>query len=280
MAGRSDLRTFWQALLAGATLLTGCSTTPTAPPAAGESPEAVIGRMYEVHAEFQLQAGGHRYTAGRAASDAGDYYDLVFIDGTLACARQVGVYTSLEEFRNDEYRWQRDYSAWEWVAEADGADYLASKMRESCGLEAPTPVRELPGNQPNEPAEPEVRKDPSTAKEIGGMLVGSMLMTAFLLYGPLFALGGGAYEAALHSELKSESQRILTAVAQPEELVRETLGEPDVRFELPNASTVVLGYDPKADRSLYVGVRDGQVIWVHGEYPWLDQLAGQVAAKK
>jgi hypothetical protein len=42
----------------------------------------------------------------------------------------------------------------------------------------------------------------------------------------------------------------------------------------------VLGYNPKSDRSLYVGIREGQAVWVHGEYPWLDELAERAAGER
>ena len=270
----------WRTLLCAAALLAGCSTTPIQPPAPGETPESVIERMYEVHVEYQLVAGGHRYAAARAASSAGEYYDLVFIDGVLGCAEQAGYYTSMYEFRADEYRWQRDYSKWEWVEEADGLDYLASRLRENCGLEPRTPLRELPSGHADETAVVTVAEEPSTAEQVGGMLVGSVLMTAWLVYGPVFAIGDGAYEAYVHSAFKSASGHVLMALPQPEDVVRKALGPADVRFELPKAGTVVLAYNPKSSRSLYVGIREGQAVWVHGEYPWLDELAERAAGEK
>jgi len=45
-------------LLGVAALLSGCSTTPTVPPATGETPESVAERMYEVHVEYQFVAAG------------------------------------------------------------------------------------------------------------------------------------------------------------------------------------------------------------------------------
>jgi hypothetical protein len=267
-------------LLGVAALLSGCSTTPTVPPATGETPESVAERMYEVHVEYQFVAGGHRYAAARAASNSGEYYHLVFIDGVLGCAEQPGYYTSLDAFRADEYRWQRDYSAWEWVEEADGLDYLASRLRETCGLEPETPARELPAGQAGGAADVTVAEEPSTAQEIGGMLLGSVLMSVWLVYGPLFAIGGGVYEAHLNSAFKSASEQVLMVLPQPEEVLRKALGPGDVRFELPRAGTTVLGYNPKSDRSLYVGIREGQAVWVHGEYPWLDKLAERAAEEK
>jgi hypothetical protein len=267
-------------MLCAGVLLSGCSSTPTVPPVAGESPAAVAERMYEVHVEYQLVAEGHRYAAARAASKRGEYYDLIFIDGELGCAEQVGYYSSMDQFRADEYRWQRDYSHWEWVGEPDGLDYIASRLRETCGLEPSTPARELPAAQAEEAAEVTVAEEPSAAQEIGGMLLGSVLMTAWLVYGPLFAIGDGAYEAHLHSAFNSASEQVLIALPQPEEVVHKALGSADVRFELPKAGTIVLAYNPKSARSLYVGIRDGQAVWVHGEYAWLDELAVRAAEEQ
>ena len=270
-------RAAWPQMLCAGLLLAGCSSTPTVPPAAGESPAAIIERMYEVHVEYQLVTGGHRYAAARAASKAGEYYDLVFIDGVLGCSEQVGYYSSFDEFRADEYRWLRDYSQWEWVGEPDGLDYLASRLRETCGLDPSTPARKLPGAQAGEAAEVAVAEEPSTAQEIGGMLLGSVLMTVWLMYGPLFAIGEGAHEAYLHSAFTSASGQVLIALPKPEHVVHEALGSADVRFELPKAGMIVLAYNPKSARSLYVGIRDGQAVWVHGEYAWLDELAIRAA---
>jgi hypothetical protein len=48
------------------------------------------------------------------------------------------------------------------------------------------------------------------------MLVGSVLMSVWLVYGPLFAIGGGAYEAYVYSAFKTASGQVLMALPQPE----------------------------------------------------------------
>ena len=267
-------------LLGVAALVSGCSTTPTVPPATGDTPESVVERMYEVGVEYQFVAGGHRYAAARAASKAGEYYHLVFIDGALGCAEQPGYYTSLDEFRADEYRWERNYSAWEWVAEADGLDYLASRLRQTCGLEPETPARELPAGMAPESPKIKVSEEPSIAEQIGMGLLGSVALSVWLVYGPVFIIAGAAEEAYLNSASASASDRVLMGLPQPEEVVLKVLGAADARFELPKSGAVVLAYRPKSKRSIYVGVRDGQAIWVHGEYPWLDELAERAAGER
>jgi len=113
---------------------------------------------------------------------------------------------------------------------------------------AGTPARELPAGQAGGAADVTVAEEPSTAEEIGGILLGSVLMSVWLVYGPLFAIGGGVYEAHLHSAFKSASAQVLMVLPQPEEVVRKALGPGDVRFELPKAGTTVLAYNPKSDR--------------------------------
>jgi hypothetical protein len=52
------------------------------------------------------------------------------------------------------------------------------------------------------------------------------------------------------------------------------------RGKASKAGTVVFAYNPKSSRSLYVGIREGQAVWVHGKYPWLDELAERAAGEK
>lgn len=55
--------------------------------------------------------------------------------------------------------------------------------------------------------------------------------------------------------------------------IAQQLGAPSVQFALPNARTTVLAYAGESGRAVYVGVVDGQAIWIHDSHPWLDNLA-------
>jgi hypothetical protein len=112
-----------------------------------------------------------------------------------------------------------------------------------------------------------------TAKAAGTTLLG---ITAVVFAWPVL-LAAGAVSAAVDSAADAEGQKIEThayefSLPAPAEDVRQTLGTPSVTFSLPTVDTTVLGYAVGTTHALYVGVSDGQAVWIHGPDPWLQML--------
>jgi len=95
---------------------------------AGDSAQAIAERGYQFVPVYQFVLDGHQYVFANAYSE-GQHYELIFIDAALACSSATPV---------DEL------TRWEWVGEADGVAYLASRLRQACGLEPGTAPRTLP----------------------------------------------------------------------------------------------------------------------------------------
>jgi hypothetical protein len=88
---------------------------------------------------------------------------------------------------------------------------------------------QAPAAQAAEAAEVTVTEDSSLAQQIGWGLLGSVLLSVWLVYGPLFAIGEGAYEAHLNSAFKSASEQVLIALPLPEEVVHKAVGSGSTR---------------------------------------------------
>ena len=127
------------ALLGAAILATlaGCASAPPeapapplpeVPPQPGDTLVGIVERGYQVLVAYQFRFDGHSYALANAYA-GWQTYDLVLIDGQLACG---------------EPRFIENVADWEWVGEADGLAYLAGRLRQACGLDEPTPARPLP----------------------------------------------------------------------------------------------------------------------------------------
>jgi len=108
--------------------MAGCASAPPAATsefAAGDSAQGIAERGYRFAPVYQFGVDGHQYAFANAYS--GDTrYDLVFIDTKLACSSHAPA---------------EEILTWYWVDEPDGLSYLASRLRQACGLEAATPAR-------------------------------------------------------------------------------------------------------------------------------------------
>jgi hypothetical protein len=228
---------------------------------------------------YQFGLNGHQYAFANAYSgDAG--HDLVFIDTKLACR-------SLAPAED-----------WYWVDEPDGLSYLASRLRQACGLEAATPGRSV--FPVESPAEAEIEPQQTDAELQGGVdqaqgvgtfgrdmaevakqsatAAGELLLgMSALIYAWPVLLAAGVVSAAVDSAADAEGQEIEThayefTLPAPADEVKQALGTPAVEFRLPTVDTTVLGYAVGTTHVLYVGVSDGQAVWIHGADPWLQAL--------
>ncbi len=104
-------------------------------PVAHESRQAIVERAYFFSAIYAFEVDGHGYELANAidANRSDNIYELVFIDGELACSRDR-VVRSVSDLDSD-------VTAWEWVSEPEGLEYLADRLRIGCGLAAWTPPK-------------------------------------------------------------------------------------------------------------------------------------------
>jgi hypothetical protein len=260
-----------------AVVLSGCASKPSAPPpaplappVAGESPQQIIARGYRIAPVFRFVSEEHQYAFATAYS-AVTGHGLILIDGALACTfdfDQTG--PGLPE--------------WQWVAEPDGLSYMASRMSQVCGLEPETTPRCLPGDPESRTAgnvgtgaETSDQNVPMVAEVLGG----AVGMTIGLLWGPLFWIPLMAAEAGTSAADGAALHRLEQAdVALSAEQMNERLGKPDVSFPLPKVATTVYEYPANEYYRIYLGVKDGKVIWVRTGFPWLDDLARQAKTEQ
>jgi len=245
----------------------------------GDSTQGVAERGYRIVPVYQFGLDGHQYAFANAYSgDAG--YDLVFIDTKLACRSLAPV------------------EDWYWVDEPDGLSYLASRLRQACGLEAATPGRsvfpvESPVEAEVEPSQADTDgqggvdqaqgggsfgRDMAEVARQGAIAAGKTLfgITAVVFAWPAI-LAAGVVSAAVDSAADAEGQKIDTRAYEftlptPANEVKQALGPPAVEFRLPTVDTTVLGYSVGTAHALYVGVSDGQAVWIHGADPWLQAV--------
>lgn len=263
--------------------IAGCASAPprvaTSEFVVGDSTQEVAERGYRFVPVYQFGVDGHQYAFANAYSGE-TAHDLVFIDTELACR-------SLAPAED-----------WYWVDEPDGLSYLASRLRQACGLEAATPARSLfpveaPAGAELEPPQTDADvqggvdqaqrggtfgRDMADVARQGAIAAGETLLgiTALVFAWPVL-LAAGAVSAAVDSAADSEGQRIEThayefTLPAPADDVRQALGTPAVEFRLPTVDTTVLGYAVGTTHALYVGVSDGQAVWIHGPDPWLQAL--------
>ena len=213
---------------------------------------------------------GHQYAYANAYSE-GQSNDLIFIDATLACSSP----TPIDEL-----------TRWEWVGEADGVAYLASRLRQACGLEPGTAPRTLPFRADSEHPPKIAGKhwlgytgDPAEALLRSG--TNFITVAAFVLAWPVMVPADvicGASDGTSESSADAAAHKVglrLQAISLPaaDTVIAQQLGIPALQFVLPDAQTTVLGYAVDSGRAMYVGVVDGQAVWIHDSYPWLDRLA-------
>lgn len=119
-------------LVSVASLIVGCASEPTpvvtSEVTPGDSAQVNAQRGHQFVPVYQFVQYGHQYAFAHAYSD-GTGPDLLFIDAKLACSSQ----TPIDELTN-----------WQWVGEPDGLAYLASRLRQACGLEPGTAPRTQP----------------------------------------------------------------------------------------------------------------------------------------
>jgi hypothetical protein len=274
--------------------LAGCASAPppvaTSEFAVGDSTQGIAERGYRFVPVYQFGVDGHQYAFANAHS--GDTaYDLVFIDTKLACSSHAPA---------------EDILTWYWVDEPDGLSYLAGRLRQACGLEAATPPRSIfpvessSAQAENQPLQNDIHvqggadevprggtfgRDMKEVAKQGAIVAGTLIVgiSALVFAWPVLLAAGVASEAA-GSAADAKGQTIEAhayefTLPAPAEGVRQALGTPAVQFDLPNVDTDVLGYAVGTDHALYVGVSDGQVVWIHGPDPWLQMLANEAKAQ-
>lgn len=264
--------------------LAGCASAPRDPPAQpvsvvppqpGDTLGRIVERGYQVIVAYQFRFDGHGYAFANAYANRLTY-DLVIIDGQLACG---------------EPRVIENVTDWEWVGEADGLAYLAGRLRQACGLEASTPPRPLPALAAAEDVQPVGQSAGGKTEDffedhpVAGTLAGAVVMSVWLVYGPLLWIPGLLVEAAMDSPAGPSVEPARARVREfglsvTADDVVEQFGRPQVTFELPRADTTVVGYGVDQSRSIYIGFADGRAIWIHGYHPWLNDLAKQALAEK
>jgi hypothetical protein len=266
--------------------MAGCASAPpsvaTSGFAAGDSAQAVAERGYRFVPVYQFGLDGHEYAFANAYSGE-DRHDLVFIDTKLACSSHA----SAEEL-----------TPWYWVDEPDGLSYLAGRLRQACGLEAATPERspfaaESPAGDVLETPQADTdaqgganqaqgggsfASDMANVGKQGAIAAGEILLgiTALVFAWPALLAAGVVSEAA-SSAADAKGQAIETrayefSLPAPAEGVIQTLGTPAIQFRLPTVDTTVLGYAAGTAHALYLGVSEGQAVWIHGPDPWLSLL--------
>ena len=270
-------------LLAGA-LLAGCQSAPPAevsPPAVGDSLHEIVQRGHLVVPVYTFSQAGHEYAFGNAYAEHRGY-DLILVDGRLACAHREAL---------------EDLTAWEWVSQPGGLAYLASRLRQACGLEPPTApwVWPPPSLELASPA-PSATSGPSAAERALGSVFenpvvqvvgGSLAYSVWLVYGPVIILGSTAADVtakaianqASVSDFRKMTSRTLQIGLSRDDL-ESRMGRPDVEFPLPLVATSVLGYDLAKTRPYFVGLSGDRVIWLHEHYPWLLEQAELAKRRK
>lgn len=264
-------------LLVAHVLLTGCQSAPpvqASPPTAGDSLQQIVQRGHLVVPVYTFSEAGHEYAFGNAyAEHLG--YDLILIDGRLACAHREAL---------------EDVTAWEWVSEPGGLAYLASRLKQACGLEPSTAPRDWPpqGRAPESPA-PSASSEPSAAvralnatldNPVVQVVGGSLAYTVWLVYGPVIILGSAAADATakgLANQVAESGFRTMVGrslqIGMSRDDLESRMGRPDVEFLLRLVDTRVLGYDIRKSRPYFVGLNGDRVVWLHEHYPWLLEQA-------
>ena len=238
--------------------LAGCASAPPAASSAataGDSAQAITERGYRVVPVYQFALDGQQYALAKGYS--GDKsYDLIFIGATLACARKTP---------NDEI------TAWQRVGEPDGLEYLASRLRQACGLETWTEPR-------HSAADAELSAEQQSAEKVAKALVFLPLAVLVPLLDPVTTLLASPWVAADKNSAKNLSAgqaRMQLGLTRAETVAR--LGEPTVEFPLPAVNVTVLAYLSGAvsghQGRYYVGLKDDHVLWMHAEHLWLHRLA-------
>jgi len=250
--------------------------------AVGDSTQTVAERGYRFVPVYQFSVDGTQYAFAKACSSEVTH-NLVFIDTKLACATDQPA---------------EELTPWYWVDAPGGLSYLASRLRQTCGLEAATEVRSPPAIEPSggnegEPQATGVDAQGDVDQAQGGVAFGrdmaevakqgavaggkTLLGITLLVFAWPALLAAGAAVAAADSHSDAMAQQVEThayefSLPAPAEDVRKALGSPAVQFRLPAGDTNVLGFGVGTSHVLYVGICDGQAVWIHGPDSWLQML--------
>lgn len=254
-------------------------------------PSEVLQRSDRHLTEYRFLHGGHTYALARTLREK-RVRNLVFIDSRLACAfgehkyrpgkgpfwpfggdPESDPYAGAEywPFLWDTERWTDPRYQWEWAAEADGLAYLAAKLRESCGLEPPSPVRPLTRPWSNESA---TRAEAAAANRAAG----PRSPGAYYQPGPLFPFGEAGWINGDPRAMSAEEQRLRATTETCIWSVRlggtqaapiEHVGGHDAEFQWPDSRTTVRAYQLGTAYPCYVGLVDGKAVWARGNYPGL-----------
>lgn len=250
--------------LLAAAVLTACASSPPPTPVADESAQLVAkewGASFRMRWQFAHE--GHVYELVSLYAGSPPHWTdrLVFIDGRLACDSTEGL-TGVE---------------WFWVSQPDGLAYLAGRLENACGHGDSAPPRHLRDAVAVVPAMPvtiaelPASEETSVAEGAGAVLSGSLVVGVSLILSPLAIAALPVVTSTISSVEAGRAQ--VTVGMQWADALR-IVGDPAGRFQLPASATDVQVYGGIAG-AWYVGIRDGQVLWISNPDDWLDSLAKQ-----
>lgn len=270
-------------LMLWVSVLAGCASTPSGPPAAGLTRAEVQKDYPGFELLLQFSANGQTYAVEGRRYGTGTPQSLVFVDERLLCSHPENLGTRLD---------------WRWASQPDGLEYLGAQLEGVCGRSDDPPVRFLTDAQfPVPEAPPTVvesaGQDSDQMSPAAQGAVEVLFYSAGIILSP-FILAVGIPTLAVSGAVGHgiEGKRAGVHPGMSEREAEKMLGTPDARVALPGSGTEVLAYLTGGDAvsassklamavSWYVGVHDGEVIWTHSEDDWLHRLAKQaVEAQK
>jgi hypothetical protein len=263
----------------------GCASTPPAPQV-GQTPEQVAEQQSNFAVVLQFLVAGTRFSVGEVyRHDPNTRESLIFIDGRFACSHVTEWTAPVEQPWLSQ---PDDLVNWRWVSQPDGLEYLAARLRGTCGLadmpparlltDAEVPIPEVPPKVADSSAQDSQQMNPwaQGAMETLFYTAGIVLSPIILAVGlPTLAVG----DAMNHSV---EGKRAKAGPGMSSAEAVKILGTPSARFNLSGSGTEVLAYIGGAmavSGNWYVGVCDGRVIWTHRDDEWLKGLAGQAISQ-
>lgn len=270
----------WLAIVSAS--LAGCATSPpqVSPPEAGEGSRQIARRHEDLNTKYRFWLEGHTYGLASTRVQATTWW-LVLIDDSLACRLESG---ELDRAHHEVLQLQ-------WLGEPDGLPYLADRLRQACGLAAPTAPRPIPPDEPTFPASdppalspapgPGSHDDPGSGQPAPspgsvddaamtalGVIAGLVLLPVAI---PLVGIAEVIESSGpQHAFQFTEQRQALIGLPVPVGKLRDKVGPPELQFRLPRSGTEVWTYGPgNAAATLFVGIAGGQAVWVAKYDEWL-----------